>query len=78
MLNLLYSYLIEQEANVSMAVVVLFPVLFYLPKFFEYQYQYEYHPATREINCTDYALATLKASWHLCCKLPNDTVVFRP
>ena len=49
----------------SLAVVVLFPILFYLPKFFEYRYVDMLVPVTREINCTEYALDTLQARWQL-------------
>ena len=66
----------EQEANVSLAVVVLFPILFYLPKFFEYRYVDVLHPVTTEINCTEYALATLKASL-LCLANFQMTLLYR-
>ena len=45
----------------SLAVVVLFPILFYLPKFFEYRYVDIVREVTKEVNCTEYAVNSIKA-----------------
>ena len=52
-----------QEANVSLAVVVLFPVVFYLPKFFEYRYGEVIQTVPTEMNCTEYALGIVNVSF---------------
>ena len=37
-------------------VVVVFPVVFYLPKFFEYRYDKFVHLSHKTINCTKYVI----------------------
>ena len=46
----------------SLAVVVLFPVMFYLPKFFEYRYDDVIQEVRTEMNCTEYALRSVNVS----------------
>ena len=43
-------------ATVYCGFVVLFPMVFYFPKFFEYKYQKFQHDFPTPINCTQYIL----------------------
>ena len=46
----------EAAAVALFVVVVVFPVVFYLPKFFEYRYDKFVHLSHKTINCTKYVI----------------------
>lgn len=55
-LKILSSFDVAQAANWCLVGVFAFPIVFYLPKFFEYRYETYVDEMVEDINCTLYAI----------------------
>ena len=60
MYPLTYFYTMQnmsvKYATIYCGIVVVFPMVFYFPKFFEYKYQKFEHDFPTPINCTQYVM----------------------